>query len=146
LCLQTLIWPSLTWCRDRLSSEQWNLPHVLKFQLRSAKHHAKRDRRCWSANSGRIMTLLDLSLADFRRFLTVLIDRLLFGSQCCYENARLHHSRAVTDYLQCEAVTSVPWPVMSPDLNPIEHIWDMLSRRIHARNLLCKTRDKIQSI
>ena len=22
---------------------------------------------------------------------------------------------------------------MSPDLNPIEHIWDMLGRRIHAR-------------
>ena len=49
------------------------------------------------------------------------------------ENARPHHSRAVTAYLQSEAVTSVPWPAMNPDLNPIEHIWDMLSRRIHAR-------------
>jgi transposase len=39
----------------------------------------------------------------------------------------------VTAYLQSEAVTSVPWPVTSPDLNPIEHIWDMLGRRIHAR-------------
>ena len=26
--------------------------------------------------------------------------------------------RAVTAYLQSEAVTSVPWPAMSPDLNP----------------------------
>jgi hypothetical protein len=49
------------------------------------------------------------------------------------DNARPHRSRAVTAYLQSEAVTSVPWPVTSPDLNPIEHIWDMLGRRIHAR-------------
>ena len=51
------------------------------------------------------------------------------------DNARPHRSRAVTSYLQSEAVTSVPWPPMSPDVNPIEHIWDMLCRRIQAREL-----------
>jgi transposase len=49
------------------------------------------------------------------------------------DNARPHRSRAVTAYLQIEAVTSVPWPAMSLDLNPIVHIWDMLGCRIHAR-------------
>ena len=49
------------------------------------------------------------------------------------DNARPHRSRAVTAHLQSEAVTSVPWPAMIPDLNPIEHIWDMLGRRIQAR-------------
>jgi hypothetical protein len=37
------------------------------------------------------------------------------------DNARPHRSRAVTAYLQSEPVTSVPWPAMSLDLNPIEH-------------------------
>ena len=46
------------------------------------------------------------------------------------DNARHHRSRAVTAYLQREALTSVPWPAMSPEFNPIEHIWDMLGRRI----------------
>jgi transposase len=49
------------------------------------------------------------------------------------DNARPNRSSAVTAYLQSEAVTSVPWPAMILDLNPIEHIWDMLGRRMHAR-------------
>jgi hypothetical protein len=49
------------------------------------------------------------------------------------DNARPHRSRAATAYLQSEAVTYVPWSATSPDLNPIEHIWDMLGRRIQAR-------------
>jgi transposase len=50
-----------------------------------------------------------------------------------FDNARSHRSRVVTAYLQSEAVTSVSWPAMSPDLNPIKHIRDMLGRRIQAR-------------
>ena len=49
------------------------------------------------------------------------------------DNARPHRSRAVTAYLKSEAMTSVPWPAMSPDLNPIVHIWDMLGHRIQTR-------------
>jgi hypothetical protein len=59
--------PSITWIRNRLSSDQWILRPVLKFQPRRAKHHANRDCRCRSTNSERLMTLFDL-----RWFLTVL--------------------------------------------------------------------------
>ena len=41
------------------------------------------------------------------------------------DNARPHHSRAVTALLQTEAVLTLPWPAMSPDLNPLEHVCDI---------------------
>ena len=42
------------------------------------------------------------------------------------DNARPHRSRAVTAYLQSEDVTYLPWVA-------IDHIWDMLGRRIQDR-------------
>ena len=44
------------------------------------------------------------------------------------DNAKPHRSRAVTAYLQSKAMTSLPWPAMSLDFNPMEHVWDMLGR------------------
>lgn len=48
------------------------------------------------------------------------------------DNARPHRSTAVTAFLQGEGVTPLPWPAMSLYFNPIEHIWDMLGRRVQA--------------
>jgi hypothetical protein len=61
------------------------------------------------------------------------------------DNARSHHSRAVTAYLQSEAVTFIPWPAMSPDLNPIEHIWDMLGHRIAGSGTSCAKHSSVGS-
>ena len=27
----------------------------------------------------------------------------------------------------------LPWPSLSPDLNPIEHIWDVIGQRVRSR-------------
>jgi transposase len=38
----------------------------------------------------------------------------------------------VSEYLDEVGVASVQWPGRSPDLNPIEDVWDMMGRRVRA--------------
>ncbi|GFV50265.1 transposable element Tc3 transposase [Trichonephila clavipes] len=49
------------------------------------------------------------------------------------DNGRPHHANIVDECLQSEDITRMDWPTYSPDLNPIDHVWDMLGRRIAAR-------------
>ncbi|GFT80210.1 transposable element Tc3 transposase [Trichonephila clavipes] len=49
------------------------------------------------------------------------------------DNARPHRAKIVDECLQSEDITRMDWPAYSPDLNPIEHVWDVLGRRIAAR-------------
>ncbi|GFW86799.1 transposable element Tc1 transposase [Trichonephila clavipes] len=49
------------------------------------------------------------------------------------DNARPPRTLAVEELLESEDITRMDWPAYSPDLNPIEHVWDALGRRIAAR-------------
>ncbi|GFX97208.1 transposable element Tcb1 transposase [Trichonephila clavipes] len=51
------------------------------------------------------------------------------------DNACPHRANIVDKCLQSEDITHMDWPAYSPGLNPIEHMWDMLGRRISARQL-----------
>ncbi|GFV76492.1 transposable element Tc1 transposase [Trichonephila clavipes] len=49
------------------------------------------------------------------------------------DNARPHRNLAVEELLESEDINRMDWPAYSPNLNPIEHVWDALGRRVAAR-------------
>ncbi|GFX83800.1 transposable element Tcb1 transposase [Trichonephila clavipes] len=48
------------------------------------------------------------------------------------DNSSLHRANILGECLRSQDITRMDWPANSPGLNPIEHVWDMLSRRIAA--------------
>ena len=59
------------------------------------------------------------------------------------DNARPHRARVVTEYLEREGIDRMNWPARSPDINPIEHVWDILQRQISARLVQPQTREDL---
>ncbi|KAL0159693.1 hypothetical protein M9458_043418, partial [Cirrhinus mrigala] len=55
------------------------------------------------------------------------------------DNARPHVAGVCQQFLQDEGIDAMDWPACSPDLNPIEHIWDIMSRSIHQRHVAPQT-------
>ncbi|GFT89302.1 transposable element Tcb2 transposase [Trichonephila clavipes] len=51
------------------------------------------------------------------------------------DNAPCHRTVAAEQLLESEDIERMDWPARSPDLNPIEHVWDFLGRRLAARTL-----------
>ncbi|GFS97564.1 transposable element Tcb2 transposase [Trichonephila clavipes] len=51
------------------------------------------------------------------------------------DNSPCHRTVAAEQLLESEDIERMDWPARSPDLNPIEHVWDFLGRRLAARTL-----------
>ncbi|GFV88398.1 transposable element Tcb1 transposase [Trichonephila clavipes] len=119
-----------THCRLRLT---WSREHALwtpqQWSCVMFSDESRTDLRVQSVTMrGHIFRDLILE-QHVRLFRGAMGDEFLFMDN----NARPHRANIVDECLQSEDITRMDWPAYSPDLNPIEHVWDMLGRRIAAR-------------
>jgi transposase len=56
------------------------------------------------------------------------------GFHLMQDNAPCHTAGVTKAYLAAVGIPTLTWPPLSPDLNPIEHMWDYLKRKVRARD------------
>jgi transposase len=49
------------------------------------------------------------------------------------DNARPHTSKIAAATREESGLNFLPWPAQSPDLNPIENLWDAVKKRVYSR-------------
>ncbi len=59
------------------------------------------------------------------------------------DNDPKHTSRLAREWFSENQIKLLPWAPSSPDMNPIEHVWNFLDRKVRSRPLLPRNAEEL---